>query len=57
MSAIAEELMKVLDEASKNVAILTGMKAQFMDAGWDEKNAERVVIQLLANNNGNQANA
>ena len=34
-------------QAADMVAAITGIKAQFVTAGWDPGNAERMVIEVL----------
>lgn len=43
------EMLKMLEETANSVAACTGIKQQFIDAGWDEHNAEQMVIAMLAN--------
>jgi hypothetical protein len=39
--------MKILDEAGAAVAALSGVKAQFIAAGWSEQGAEQMTIEML----------
>lgn len=55
MSEQDEFLMQTLDETAKTVAAMTGMKAQFVNAGWNEHNAEKAVLAIIANASGAQA--
>ena len=43
----AAQWMESLDRAAEGVAALTGMKAQLVDQGWSEPNAERLVIAII----------
>jgi hypothetical protein len=48
-----ETLLFMQEQAAVVVASLTGFKAQFVAAGWDERNAELMVIALM-NQQANQ---
>lgn len=39
--------MAAMEKAKDAVAVLTGVKQQFIDAGWDQLHAERATIELL----------
>ncbi|HLS02182.1 MAG TPA: hypothetical protein VK054_09420 [Beutenbergiaceae bacterium] len=39
--------LDLLDQTAIAVEAYTGMKQQFVAAGWSERNAERMVIALL----------
>lgn len=57
MSEAEEILMAVLDESAKAVATMTGIKAQFVNAGWDERNAEKAVLAMFENSTVQARNA
>lgn len=42
----AEMLMKIQDEVANAVAALTGIKAQFIAAGWTPEGAEQMTHEL-----------
>lgn len=44
----AEEALAGMEQTRQAVAALTGVRQQFIDAGWAPENAERMVIELLA---------
>jgi hypothetical protein len=46
------DLMAIMEQVANSVAALSGIKAQFVDAGWDPANAEKMTIQLLASAQG-----
>ncbi|WP_157096511.1 hypothetical protein [Microbacterium arborescens] len=46
-AAQTEALMKALEDAAGAVATFTGIKKQFVDNGWSEPNAERMVIEMF----------
>lgn len=41
------EYMLALDRSSISIAWLTGIKRQFIDAGWSEPVAELMVLEIL----------
>ena len=41
------QMMQMLEQSADAVAAFTGIKAQFVEAGWDERAAEQMVIQML----------
>lgn len=47
-------LFAMQDEIAKFVAGMTGAKAQFVEAGWSETNAELLVIEMFRNAKGQQ---
>jgi hypothetical protein len=44
--------MAMMEQVAQSVAALTGIKQQLIDAGWNEHNAEKLTIQMLANAQG-----
>lgn len=50
MSDNADELMNVFNDTETFVAMWTGVKAQFVAAGWSAQNAELMVIELFRMN-------
>lgn len=46
------QLMQILEESATAIAAFTGMKKQFIEAGWAEHNAEQAVIAMM--NAGNK---
>ena len=50
-----EELMKTLDESARAVAALTGVRQQFIDAGWTPEHAEEAVLIMLRGASGGAA--
>lgn len=47
MSANGEFGMAAIEQAAVYIATLTGMKQQFMDAGWSELVAEHMVFEMV----------
>jgi hypothetical protein len=43
----AEDLLKVLEGTENYVALVTGLKQQFLDCGWSNEGAETLAIQML----------
>ena len=43
----SDHLMQFLDESGGIVSTFTGVKQQFIAAGWNEHNAERAVIAMI----------
>ena len=43
----AANLLDAVGQAANAVAALTGIKQQFVAAGWHEHNAERMVYALM----------
>jgi hypothetical protein len=35
-----EELLQIMDQAEQNVAIFTGIKTKYTEAGWSQRGAE-----------------
>lgn len=44
---IDQAAMDLMDRAKVSVAAFTGMRQQFIDAGWSEEGAEQMVIATL----------
>jgi hypothetical protein len=44
--------MAMMEQVAQSVAALTGIKQQLIDAGWNEHNAEKLTIQMLASAQG-----
>ena len=44
-----EKLLGVMEDMKTMVAAYTGLRQQFIDAGWHPHNAESMVIALLEN--------
>jgi hypothetical protein len=40
-------LLESMGESQKAVAALTGMKQQFINAGWSEPVAEQMVVEIF----------
>ncbi len=55
MKNFVEEAMEVLEGSKKSVELFTGVKNQFISAGWDERVAEQMVLQVFIASN--QTNA
>jgi hypothetical protein len=49
-----EALLQLMEQAKDAVAVLTGIKAQFIENGWSDVGAEQAVIVLLQQNIGNR---
>lgn len=47
----ADQLMIVLEQTPAVVAMLTGIKQQFVDSGWSPANAELITIGLFNSSN------
>jgi hypothetical protein len=47
MKQDAEESMQTMEQWAQFVATVTGFKQQLIDVGWDERNAERLVIEMV----------
>ena len=47
----AEDLLKALEVTENYVALVTGLKQQFLDCGWSNDGAETLAIQMLATAN------
>jgi len=47
----ANDLLKALSDTADGVAAMTGVKAQFIEAGWSEPNAELMVLEMLRASN------
>ena len=45
--------LDLLDHTTIAVEAYTGMKQQFVAAGWSERNAERMVVIALLNHTAN----
>jgi len=45
-------VLLAMEQAATAVAAMTGIKRQFIDAGWNEHNAEKATIELLATSRG-----
>lgn len=46
-----DELMQAMETARDAVAALTGMRQQFIEAGWSPENAELMVVEILRASN------
>lgn len=46
----AEEMARTMEDAAKGVEMFTGMKNQFINAGWTEASAEQLVIGIVFQN-------
>lgn len=44
-------MFEAMDEIATTVAAFTGVKAQFVDSGWDPANAELMTIELMRASN------
>lgn len=42
-----EELLQIMDMAEQNVAIFTGVKAKYVEAGWSQRGAEQMVLAQI----------
>lgn len=42
-----EELLQIMDMAEQNVAIFTGVKTKYVEAGWSQRGAEQMVLAQL----------
>lgn len=40
-------MAQAMEEVAKGVEMYTGMKSQFVNAGWSEPNAEQMVIGIV----------
>lgn len=47
MADEAPGLLALMEQTADTVAAFTGIKQQFVDAGWSERNAEMFVIELF----------
>lgn len=43
---VQEAGFELLSQSSDFVATMTGLKQQFVDAGWEPANAEKIVVHL-----------
>jgi hypothetical protein len=43
--------MQVMDDFATTVEVFTGIRAQFIDAGWHPNHAELMVIEILRSAN------
>jgi len=43
----ADDFLKVLEGTENYVALVTGLKQQFLDCGWSNEGAETLAIQML----------
>ncbi|MDI6024482.1 hypothetical protein QBL02_13120 [Leucobacter sp. UT-8R-CII-1-4] len=50
----AANLLDAVGQAASAVAALTGIKKQFVDSGWNEHNAERMVYALMMQGAGDK---
>ena len=46
-----DALLNIMGEVGPLIAMWTGVKAQFVEAGWEPRNAELMVIELWRTNN------
>lgn len=42
-----EELLQIMDMAEQSVAIFTGVKAKYVEAGWSQRGAEQMVLAQI----------
>lgn len=42
-----EELLRIMDQAEQNVAIFTGIKVKYIEAGWTQRGAEQMVLAQI----------
>lgn len=47
MNPETNELFQAVDKASDALAALTGLKRQLVEDGWDERNAEQMIIVMV----------
>lgn len=48
----AEQLMQVQDQVATAVAGFTGVKAQFIAAGWSPEAAEQMTLEMFRQGSG-----
>lgn len=48
---MAEDLMKLIEEFATMVAMWSGVKQQFIDAGWKPDHAEQMIIEIMRSAN------
>ena len=53
--ARSEALMLALEQSSKVVATLTGIKQQLIDSGWSQLAAENVTLEMLRKSGTSEA--
>lgn len=53
----AETLMQMLEGAQTAVAAITGIKAQFIAAGWTGPGAEQATVELMRSATANRGKA
>lgn len=41
------ELLQIMDTAERDVAIFSGIKAKYLEAGWSQRGAEQMVLAQL----------
>lgn len=46
--------LDAMEQVQVFVATMTGVKQQFIDAGWDERAAEQMTIEALRQSNGGE---
>ena len=46
------QMLEAMEQARDAVAALNGLRQQFIDAGWDEHNAEHMVIAIVHQGGG-----
>lgn len=47
--SIDEAMMRAVEDAAGFVAVMSGIKAQFVNAGWNETLAEAMTLAMLQN--------
>lgn len=47
-----KEMLDLADAGAQMVELITGMKAQYIAAGWSEEAAETLVVAMMVNANG-----
>lgn len=47
-----EELFSIIEHTKDAVAVLSGMRRQLIEEGWDERNAEQLVMLMVHNYGG-----
>lgn len=55
MTMDRQALLQLMEETADLVASLTGIKKQFMDAGWSEQAAEMMVHAMYVRPSNRQA--
>jgi hypothetical protein len=48
---MADDLMKTMEDFATVVAVWSGVRQQFIDAGWHPEHAELMIIEIMRGTN------